>query len=179
MTLTQEIQSYLALAPSDRDVAQGAMLLLRINRNRIIYAGALHAPRRYAPIIEAELKKHLRIRLDHQTREGIVSMEREVMPAAEQSIQEGDPVISSDAARPQSASAPHRGLRPDHDRLPRDIQQIPEQNADVYFRMKKVYNTLLQMADAAPCDRYEYLKTLKNLDDRYRAAWKKYDGYGV
>ena len=44
--------------------------------------------------------------------------------------------------------------------------------------MKRTYNTLLQMHDSAPCDRYEYLKVLKNLDDRYRAAWKKYDGYG-
>ena len=175
--MTESIQQYLAQPPEERDVAQGALLLLRINRNRIVYEGALRCPRRYAPIIEAELKKHLRIRLDHQTRQSILRMEQEVMPAAEHTLAQGAPIIDASEDRTQSADS-HRGLRADHASLPAEIQAIPERNADIYFKMKQTFETLKQLSSAAPCDRYEHLKELSSLDREIRANWKRYDEYG-
>ena len=95
---TQQLQSYLAQPSDERDVRQGALLLLRINSNRYLYACACAAPARYADTIAYELTKHLRIRLDGLTRQDVALMEREALPRIEQTMAGG--------ARPSSAPMP-------------------------------------------------------------------------
>lgn len=190
-TLTRQIQAYLDLPPADRPIEDGALLLFRLTADRPLYIRALHQPKAYAPIIAHELHKHLVIRLDGLTRQEVARLEAQARPLIDQTIQAGpptddapdattdaasDPTISTSAERPQSAH-PHRGRRPDHDRLPADIQQLYEDNATIYFKMKSLYNRLLQLEDRLPCDRYELLRELRQADIRYRANWKTYDEY--
>ena len=187
-TLTRQIQEYLALPPDARPIEDGALLLFRLTADRPLYYRALHQPKAYAPIIEHELHKHLVIRLDGLTRQEVAQLEAQARPLIDQTIQAGpptdatddasDPTITTSAERPQSAN-PHRGRRPDHDRLPPDIQQLYEDNATIYFKMKSLYNRLLQLEDSLPCDRYELLRSLRQADLRYRANWKTYDTYQV
>lgn len=172
--MIDKIKAYLDTPAAERDVAAGALLLLQLNRNRILYNGACIAPQRYAPVIEHELKKHLRILLDGLTAQGIVEMEHEVVPVAEESLEEGAPVVSTDVDHPEGT---HRGRRADHESLPAEIQALYEKNGEIYFKMKQTFETLKTLEEAAPCDRYEHLKVLKSLDDQYRKNWKKYDGF--
>lgn len=171
---TQQLQAYLAKPSDERDVRQGALLLLRINSNRYLYACACVNPARYADTIAYELNKHLRIRLDGLTRQDVAQMEREALPLIEQSISQGAPVISTDADHPKGQ---YRGRRPDHDKLPDNIKKLYNDNGELYFKMKQTFETLKTMADKEPCDRYELLKLLKKADERYRANWEAYDGY--
>ena len=119
--MIDKIKAYLDTPAAERDVAAGALLLLQLNRNRILYNGACIAPQRYAPVIEHELKKHLRILLDGLTAQGIEEMEREVVPVAEESLEEGAPVVSTDVDHPEGT---HRGRRADHESLTAEIQAL-------------------------------------------------------
>lgn len=189
---TQRMQAYVqADQPDPRD---GALMLFQLTGRRPFYERAIRSPEVYRPIILQELKKHLRIRLDGLTRQGVARFEKESLPLIEATIQAGPPattdhaataaedddaapVISSDGERSQTAT-PHRGLRPDHQALPADIQALPQRCSERWFKMKALYNRLLLMEDRLPCDRYELLKELRHADDEQRRDWERYDSYG-
>ena len=84
--------------------------------------------------------------------------------------------ISTDADHTNVAKVA-KGRRGDHDSLPEEIQKLWDDNAEVWFRIKALYNHLLTMENALPCDRYEYLKQLAELDKRYHDNLAKYDAY--
>lgn len=175
--LTSAIQQW--LSSEAKDVPAGAELLLRLNRNRILYHNILRQPQKLLPKLEYELKKHLQIRLDGYTLRQVVVMQQQIMPAVKQTL-EAVPTISSEAVPTISSEADgpepeYCGLRADHDSLPADIQQIPEANRDLYFKIKQLYNTLLTMEKAPACDRYEHLKLLRELDTAYHQNWQRYD----
>lgn len=180
--LTRRMQAWLSAPAGGRDFREGAEMLLRLTRNRILHANILRRPDKMAAKLEYELKKHLRIRLDGLTRRDVALMEREVMPRAEELLAAGGPPdaeddlpeISSEADQPAPV---HEGRRADHDALPEEIRRLWDDNADIWFRIKQTYNTLLSMEHAAPCDRYEYLKALDELDRRYRDNMARYDAY--
>ena len=173
--LTQALQDSLATPAAERDVAAGAELLLRLNRNRILYNNILRNPARLANKLEYELKKHLQIRLDGLTLQEVSEMNQKVIPAAAATLPAAEP------GKPEpNGGKPHalyHGKRPDHDQLPEEIRAIYDQGGELYQRIRDTYNTLMQMADAEPCDRYEYLKILGDLDRRYREGWERYDHY--
>ena len=159
------------LSAEVKDIPAGADLLLRLNRNRILHQNILRQPQKMLPKLEYELKKHLQIRLDGYTLRQVVVMQQQLMPAVKHTL-EAVATISSEADGPEPE---YCGLRADHDSLPADIQQIPEANRDLYFKIKQLYNTLLTMEKAPACDRYEHLKLLKELDAAYHQNWQRYD----
>lgn len=180
--LTRRMQAWLSAPAGGRDIREGAEMLLRLTRNRILHANILRRPDKMAAKLEYELKKHLRIRLDGLTRRDVALMEREVMPRAEELLAAGGPPdaegglpeISSEADQPAPV---HEGRRADHDALPEEIRRLWDDNAGIWFRIKQTYNTLLSMEHAAPCDRYDHLKMLDELDRRYRDNMARYDAY--
>ena len=167
--LTSDIQDW--LSAEVKDIPAGAEMLLRLNRNRILHQNILRNPVKMLPKLEYELKKHLQIRLDGYTMREVVVMQEQLMPAVKQTL-EAVATISSDTDGP---APEYSGLRADHDRLPADIQKIPETNKEIFFKIKEVYNTLLTMEKAPACDRYEHLKVLKELDTAYHKNWERYD----
>ena len=176
---TKQMQDWVQALPGQRDVKAGAELLLRLTRNEFLYRSACARPDKYDAIIEAELTKHLRIRLDGLTRQQVASMERTVTAAASESLAAGEPPAAATEEQPEATAAARRilsrGLRPDHDQLPNTVKVLVEENGRLFFKMKSVFEALKRMEDATPCDRYELLKQLKELDDRYRANWRVYD----
>ncbi len=159
--LTKSIQQWLEQPASERDIPLGAGLLLRLDRNRILYLNILRRPVKMAQKLEYELRKHLRIRLEVGTIEEVKRMDKEVTVRAAATVRAAD----------------HRGRRADHDSLPDDIRALYDRNGDIYAKLRQCYDTLRQMHQAAPCDRYEYLKILDELDKAYRANWEAYDSY--
>ena len=84
--LTKDIAAWLNLLPEERDIEAGALLLLRINRNKFLYNNIIARPHALAPKLEAELKKHLRIRLDGMTTTDVAGMDRRVKKSAKEII---------------------------------------------------------------------------------------------
>lgn len=170
---TNDIQKWLDSPREQRDLAQGALMLLRLNRNRFLHA---HIIRHYdEERLEKELTKHLRIRLKGLTQRQVAEMEQREMPRIKRTIEQGGPAGSEeeDGDKPTT----HRGKRADHDNLPEDVQAIYEKNGDIFRKMKQIFETLKKMENDQPCDRHEYLSILVSLDEQYRENWAEYDSW--
>ncbi len=174
--VTTAIQDWLNAPEDARDIMAGASLLLSLNRNRALYNSITRHPDKFVGKLVYELRKYLRLRLDHKTSADVLRMEAAIMPAAAQTIEHA-PVLSTD----DEFSAAHvaRGRRPDHDSLPPEIRDLWDSNADRYRRIVLLFNELKAMSDLQPCDRYEKLVILGELDNTYRENLARYDSYVV
>lgn len=191
---TLRLQEWLNTPPTERDILSGAIMLLQLNRNRILFANIFRAPQQYAKKLESELRKHLRIRLDGFTADSLSRYESETFTPIRQQFEADttayrlaqnqalqgqgiDPDFATETERESITNAQPRGRRADHDALPSEIQQLYTDNGTRYVKMRRIYETLLRMVDAPACDRYELLKMLVNADTAYRRAWEEYDNY--
>ena len=90
---------------------------------------------------------------------------------------------TDDAELPSSESdgvaVIRKGKRSDHEFLPAEVVALWDANAKRYKEIKSVFETLKTMERQEPCDRYELLKILSDLDKRYRADMLTYDSYQV
>lgn len=170
--LTQQIQQWLMTPREERDVPAGASLLLQLNRNKFLYSRILLRPERMHDKLEYELNKHLRIRLDGMTVHDVAELDRQLIPAVAQLLE-----TSPHAPAATAEDAAKKGIRPDHDDLPAEIQQLYTDNGLLYQKMKQLFEQLKEMEDALPCDRFEYLQQLRDLDVRYRQNWETYDAF--
>lgn len=164
--LTESIQAFLATNPAERNIRLGADLLLRLNRNRALHQSILRRPDKMATKLDYELKKHLRIRLDGFTLDQVARMERGLMPKVSAVLSEGDKTQT-------------HGRRADHDTLPENIRAIYERGGEIFAKMRQIFETLKQMESKAPCDRYELLCILAELDTKYRQGWETYDTFDL
>lgn len=185
---TKAISVWLSTSREERDVVAGAELLLRLTGNRQFYATACVRPDVVHDHVEYELKKHLSIREAGHNTETLRALERGLLSefsAMEESavVSVADESMDDDAYVERAAGeAEHvvrRGRRADHDELPEYIQQIVEDNSVRYEQMRVLYNRLLSLQDAAPCDRKEDIFQLDKLHKEWGAAWKVYDHYGT
>ena len=156
--LTSQISDWLNASPKQRSLEDGALLLLRLNANRIMYQMILR--NRLAEKLEYELQKHLNIRLHGLTRAEVAKVEKQVMPRLKKELAHGEE---------------YRGRRADHDSLPDKVKALYERNGTRWRQMHRLFETLKTMRDAQPCDRHELVHQLVQLDDAYRTDWEKYD----
>lgn len=156
--LTSQISDWLNASPKQRSLEDGALLLLRLNANRIMYQQILR--NRLTEKLEYELQKHLNIRLHGLTRAEVAKVEKQVMPRLKKELANGEEF---------------RGRRADHDTLPDKVKELYERNGTRWRQMHRIFETLKTMRDAQPCDRHELVHQLIQLDDAYRTDWEKYD----
>lgn len=178
--LTTQIQQWMETEPkTDEVIVQGADLLLRINRNRMLHQTIVRKPQRGLSKLTYELQKHLRYRLDGLTLQQVRKMEAEVLPEVQQTLDAGEPVTTDAESIADTeaaiAAAPKLGRRADHDTLPSEIQALWTDNAERYKKMKEAFATCQELTMA--CDRYEYVKMLSETYQRYRADMLRYDSY--
>ena len=81
---TKAIQAWLMQEQEQRSLEEGALLLLRINRNQRLYSNIIR--RRDLQKLEYELNKHLKIRLEGLTREQVAAMERQALPLIKETL---------------------------------------------------------------------------------------------
>lgn len=173
---TQDIQDWLNLEPAKRDMIKGAEMLLKLNRNRYLFQNIIRKPEKFMSKVESELKKHLTYRLDQLTIDEVIKMDETLIPAVTKLIDDNVPVISSDDDKPQDGVIA-KGRREDHESLPEEIRALFENSGNLYFKIKTVFEQLKTMNKAQPCDRYELLKQLSELDSSYRSNMATYDHY--
>ena len=160
---TEKIREWLDKPVNERNLAEGATMLLQLNRNRILHQNIIRRGEKMMGKLEYELKKHLRIRDDGKTLHEVVAMERVIMPDVEQLV-----------TKPE---AEHAGKRADHDELPEEVQQLWDGNFERYTKIKALFEELKAMEKMQPCDRYEKLKLLDEAEKAYRKALSAYDSY--
>lgn len=163
--LTKKIQDWLSAMPEQQNIAEGAMLLLQLNRNRILYQNIIRNPGKMKSKLEYELQKHLNMRLDGQTVATVRVMDRQVTAKV--------------AAVLTEPAELRKGMRKDHNELPENIRNLFDEAHNIMIEMRSVHERLKVMNDARPCDRYPYLKQLLKLYDRYRECYNQYDTYGT
>ena len=182
---TESLKRWLDTPREERDVREGAELLLRINGNRHIYNLAMNRPEAAHDHVEYDLKKFLQIRLDGHTVESIREMERELLPKVRSLIpppeEETESKLSEDDTVEETPTAPnvHRGRRSDHDELPEHIRTIYDRGGELYEKIRRTFSELQDLEKAPPCDRYEKIKILEELYEEYIAGWDEYDAYGT
>ena len=106
--ITEQLTEWLNTPQEKRDIPAGAMMLLRLNNNRFLYANILRRPDKFADKLEYELRKHLRIRLDGLTRADVIKLEAQVIPAAKRTLATPRAVISTDDELPEAKVATGR-----------------------------------------------------------------------
>lgn len=174
LELTPKIKAWLEAEPERRDLGEGAELLLRTTRNRILYANVSRNPGRNAGAIEYHLKKEYQKRLADTTHAEVKAMMGEVGGIARARGLDRDGSATE-------RTAWQKGKRADHDELPEEIQKLYTDNADIMRRMRDAHTKLrLITPETSTCpdnDRYPIAKYLIAQDRLYRDNWNKYDHY--
>ena len=167
----QKVKAYLEAEPEKRDLAEGALLVLQLTNNRIMYQNFMRRPNHYASRIEYELQKKYNFYLQQLTHEQVLEMGKQV-----QSI-----------AKEHNLADEHeefkKGKRADHDALPLEIQALYAQNMSIMQQMRRCHTQLqLLSVEHSTCpdsERYPFLKELIELDKQYHANWEQYDHFKV
>lgn len=178
--LTQEVQAWLATDPQKRDLEKGAIYLLQLSGNRIMYHNLTVNLKRNADVIEYQLKKYVNFRLQKLTHEQVAQMQTEV-----DAIAKRDKLAVPTKTKKQKSQAEEefkKGKRTDHDSLPEEIQACYTSNLSILQKMRNLHTKLqLLSTENATCpdsERYPFLKELIALDKQYHDNWKKYDTFG-
>ena len=169
---TQQVQDWLMLPAEQRDYAQGALLLLRLTGNQIMYRNLMANPKRNAQFIEYQLQKRLNFRLQKLTHEQVEEMQQQVNVIVKKrlSLKEENPAADF-----------RKGKRADHDELPDEIQALYVENLGIVQKMRELHLKLRSLSlENAPCpdsERYPFLKELIALDKRLHSNWEVYDHF--
>lgn len=144
---------------TERDITIGAELLLRINRNRILYN---HIKiKRDGERLEYEIRKIL----DERTLIGAYMCVPEKKAAA----------VTSDGPDASDPGNARKGKRTDHDSLPARIAVLYDKALLIYPQMRNLHVRLkLENSDE---NRAAIVGELKGLEYALASAWEVYDAY--
>ena len=183
---TEQIARWLDSEHTTREqIEAGAQLLLSLNRDHAMFQRIMHRPERMLSFLEYKLRRFLQIRKDGQTIRDVIKLDNEITPHL-QAVINSEPIPVEGGAELLPVEQPaeqdggnemyvRKGIRPDHDQLPADIQAIWPANAERWKKIKEAYETCKSLTE--PCDRYEYLKVLKETWYKYKQEMARYDDY--
>lgn len=184
--LTKELQQWLNTNAEKRDIETGARLVRVLVRNQVLSASFQRLPKKYMKMVEYQLSKFLPMRLDRVTHHDVVRMSGQATLIASQHRLNA-PLPGKDKMpvlkRIEKAEVFKLGKRPDHDRLPEEIQALYSENLSLMQNMRACHAQLVLLSlpeNQSSCpdgDRYPFVKELINLDAKYHSNWEKYDTY--
>lgn len=170
---TNKLQTWLSQPREDRDWDEGALMLLQLTGNKIMYRNLSVNPEGKANFIEGKLQQYLEFRLAELTHEQV----KEMQHAVEDIVKEHTEFKSDD----NEAKNFKAGKRADHDTLPEEIQALYVENLDLVHRMRELHLKLRTMSTTdstcADSDRYPFLKEFIKLDKKLHDNWNVYDHF--
>lgn len=171
---TQQIGKWLETPEAERDYTVGALYLLKLSGNQIMYKNIIAQIDRRHDVVDYQLQKYYNFRVQALTHAQVEEMSAQVDAIAEEhELTAPEP---SDAAEPKAL-----GKREDHDLLPDSIKAKFVENLSILQRMRELHLRLRSLSlDNAPCpdsERYPFLKELIALDKKLHANWEAYDHY--
>ena len=169
---TEKLQAWLNTPDNKKDYAEGAILLLQLSGNQIMYRNISVNPRGKTEFITGKLQQYLKFRLQQLTHKEVVEMQKKVE------------VIVKETVKPDEEFADFKaGKRADHDQLPEEVQALYAENLDIVHRMREVHLQLrklsLENATCPDSERYPFLKELISLDKKLHENWDTYDHFVV
>ena len=171
---TQRLQDWMNTPDAQKDWAEGAILLLQLTGNRIMYNNVSVNPKGKAEFIKGQLQKFLNFRLADLTHAEVESMQTQVDEIVQKVIK---PNENSEFVEFKA------GKRSDHDDLPDEIKALYAENLDIVHKMRELHLRLRTIStETSTCpdsDRYPFLKELISLDKTLRSNWETYDHYTV
>ena len=179
---TLKLQEWMNTPAEERDYEQGALFLLQLTNNKILYRNISRDPKRHAEFLEFKIKRYLQYRLQDLTHEEVQDMQRKVDSIAAEHALDKAPSSSEEDKEALSEAAQFRaGKRADHDTLPSEIQALFVENADIMHKMRELHLQLRKLSEqSTTCpdsDRYPFLKEFISLDKQYHKNWQVYDTY--
>ena len=170
---TEKLQAWLNQPREERDWDAGALMLLQLSGNRIMYRNISVNPIGKAEFIEGKLQQYLDFRLAEMTHEQVKDMEQSV-----------DEIVKSHTefqSEDNEAKSFKAGKRADHDSLPDEIKALYVENLDLVHRMRELHLKLRTMSTSdsacADSDRYPFLKEFIKLDKKLHDNWNVYDHF--
>lgn len=171
---TEQIKQWLETHEDERDYAVGALYLLKLSGNQILYKNIVAALDRRHDVIEYQLQKYYNFRVQALTHAQVEEMAAQVQTIA-------DEHHLTDDASTEPEDERRLGKREDHDTLPDEIKAKYVENLSLLQRMRELHLRLRSLSlDNATCpdsERYPFLKELISLDKKLHANWEAYDHY--
>ena len=198
---TEKVQAWLDTPAEERDYDQGAIFLLQLSNNQIMYRNLSRNTKKNAQFIEYQIRKYMKFRLADLTHAQVVEMQKTVdkIVALRHLDREETPVnvdddtdvtgeVSGTVDAPEStnvnvSSEFKAGKRADHDSLPIEIQALYVENGNIIHKMRELHMRLRSLSvENATCpdsERYPFLKELIALDKQYHKNWQVYDSWSA
>lgn len=183
---TAKLQEFLNTPDAKKDWAEGAVMLLQLSGNQIMYRNISMNPKGKAEFIKGQLQKYLNFRLQQLTHDEVEEMQKQVDTIVKSVIKPNVPVDSSQgqgAGKSEEFAEFKAGKRADHELLPDEIKALYAENLDIVHRMRELHLKLRSLSlDNATCpdsERYPFLKEIIALDKKLHENWDAYDHYVV
>lgn len=168
---TEQIKQWLETPENERDYNAGALYLLKLSGNQIMYRNIIARIDSRHDVVDYHLQKYYNFRVQKLTHAQVEEMAAKV----ETIVAEHIPLAAA------ANESPQKGRRTDHDSLPDDIKAKYAENLSLLQRMRELHLRLRSLSlDNAPCpdsERYPFLKELIALDKKLHANWEAYDRY--
>lgn len=170
--LTDKLQDFLDTPREDRDWNEGAILLLQLTNNTIMYRNLSINPKGKAEFIDGKLRAFLKSRREVEAHDEVIILQEQVNAIIEN---------RTEFKEDNEAKEFKAGKRADHDRLPEDIQALYVENLDLVHRMRELHLRLRLLSDSTKqvpaAERKPLLDEFINLDKKLHANWDAYDHY--
>ena len=178
---TETLQAWMNTPDAQKNWDEGAILLLQLSGNRIMYRNISVNPKGKAEFIKGQLQKYLNFRLQKLTHDQVADMQTKVDDIVKNVIKPAGKSEIDVANKSEEFADFKAGKRPDHDDLPEEIQALYVENLDIVHRMRELHLKLRTLSlDNATCpdsERYPFLKEIINLDKKRVANWDIYDHF--
>lgn len=172
--LTLKLQDFLNTPKEEKNWEEGAILLLQLTNNPIMYRNISLNPKGKAEFIEGKLRQFLKARLEIEQHEEVNAMQQQVntIIEARTEFKENNPADDFKA-----------GKRADHDRLPEDIQSLYVENLDITHRMRELHLRLRLLSEDtklhSDAERKPLLDEFISLDKKLHDNWNSYDHFVI
>ena len=165
---TEQIKQWLDTPEAERDYSVGALYLLKLSGNQIMYKNIISQIDRRHDVVDYQLQKYYNFRVQALTHAQVEEMQQRV-----------DVIVAEHISLAANADEHKTGKRIDHDSLPDEIKAKYVENLSILQRMRELHLKLRSLSlDTAPCpdsERYPFLKELIELDKKMHANWEEYD----
>lgn len=198
---TEKVQAWLDTPAEERDYDQGAIFLLQLSNNQIMYRNLSRNTKKNAQFIEYQIRKYMKFRLADLTHAQVTEMQKAVdkivalrhLDREETPVNVGDgtdvtgedtgTVDTPESTNVNVSSEFKAGKRADHDSLPIEIQALYVENGNIIHKMRELHMRLRSLSvENATCpdsERYPFLKELIALDKQYHKNWQVYDSWSA
>ena len=167
---TENIKQWLETPSNQRDYTVGALYLLKLSGNQIMYRNIVAQLDRRHDFVDYQIQKYYNFRVQALTHAQVEEMQQQV-----------DVIVAEHISLAANADEHKTGKRDDHDSLPDEIKAKYVENLSILQRMRELHLKLRSLSlDTSPCpdsERYPFLKELIDLDKKMHANWEEYDHF--